>query len=226
MTMSERPSRHSCSEEMADTPTEELRIEDRRRLTPDGELRDDAERNADAPSEQDPSPEKSAENRQTPDDASAAAEEALAAAEQRALEAEEKLRRYATAYDQIKEESEALRRRLERDFEQRVRETLSRTFLEMLGALDNLERTFAHAEQGPLLEGVKLVHKQMLDLLEAEGVERLEVVGKPFDPEESEAVMVTPAQDDQQKGQVVEELRPGYRFEGKILRPAQVRVAS
>jgi len=225
MTMSERPSRHSCSEEMADTPTEELRIEDRRRLTPDGELRDDAERNADAPSEQDPSPEKSAENRQTPDDASAAAE-ALAAAEQRALEAEEKLRRYATAYDQIKEESEALRRRLERDFEQRVRETLSRTFLEMLGALDNLERTFAHAEQGPLLEGVKLVHKQMLDLLEAEGVERLEVVGKPFDPEESEAVMVAPAQDDQQKGQVVEELRPGYRFEGKILRPAQVRVAS
>ncbi|MDQ7006071.1 MAG: nucleotide exchange factor GrpE [Acidobacteriota bacterium] len=217
--MSETKSRHPDPEELAENAPDEVRIHDHRRFTPEGELRTQADENDASATGESAASEDLADTVETRDDA-------LAALEERAARAEEKLRRYAAAYDQAREDAEALRRRLERDFEQRVRETLSRTFLGILGALDNLERTFEHAEAGPLLDGVKLVHKQILDLLETEGVERLEVVGRPFDPEEAEAVMATPAEEGQEKGHVIEELRPGYRFEGKILRPAQVRVAS
>lgn len=145
-------------------------------------------------------------------------------AERRAADAENRLTEYAAAYQRFKDEQEKALARLERDQDKKVRETLARTFAGILEALDNLERALEHAEDGPVVEGVRLVHRQLLDVLSREGLERLDVVGKPFDPEHSEAVMVTPVEDPEQHNVVLEEMRPGYRFRDIVLRPAQVRV--
>jgi molecular chaperone GrpE len=59
-----------------------------------------------------------------------------------------------------------------------------------------------------------------LDTLKTEGVEKIETVGREFDPHVMEAVDTVEGED----GKVIEEIRPGYKMQEKLLRPAQVRV--
>jgi molecular chaperone GrpE len=215
-----------------DDRQEEIVVHDKRRFTAEGERRadvDDAARE-EAPEvevEQNPAPMEQEIDAEAVREIAQRAEQAerlLQSAEQRAQEAENRLSEYAAAYQRFKDEQEKALARLERDQDKKVRETLARTFAGILEALDNLERALEHAEDGPVVEGVRLVHRQLLDLLSREGLERLDVVGKPFDPEHSEAVLVTPVEKEEEKNVVLEELRPGYRFRDVILRPAQVRV--
>ncbi len=156
------------------------------------------------------------------------AEEAARRAEEAERKAEEidaRLREFAAAFQQYREEHDAVVSRLERDRETRIREGIGNVFRRILDALDNLERALAHApEDDPLAEGVRLVHRQILDAMESEGLERLEVLGKPFDPAVAEAIGTVPVEEESRGGTVVEELRPGYRFHDRVLRPAQVRV--
>ena len=211
---------------------EEIVVHEKRRFTAEGERRTDVDEEAkeefpevevqEAPSEADDVID--AEAVREIAQRAEQAERLLRDAEQRAQEAENRLSEYAAAYQRFKDEQEKTLARLERDQDKKVRETLARTFAGILEALDNLDRALEHAEDGPIVEGVRLVRKQLLDLLSREGLERLDVEGKPFDPEHSEAVMVTPVEDDSEKNVVLEELRPGYRFRDIVLRPAQVRV--
>jgi molecular chaperone GrpE len=73
-------------------------------------------------------------------------------------------------------------------------------------------------------EGVQMIHRQLLDVLAAEGVTPIQAVGEPFDPTRHEAV----AQDDSGEhpaNTVVEEFRKGYCLRDKVIRPAMVKVA-
>jgi len=80
------------------------------------------------------------------------------------------------------------------------------------------------ADQSGILEGIKMVYQEMLKVLEKNGIERIETLGKPFDPEIHEAVAVTP-HPDFPENTVVEEVRAGFTKNGKLLRPASVVVA-
>ena len=102
---------------------------------------------------------------------------------------------------------------------------------EMLPALDDLERALAtpanlanNAEFAAFHQGVTLIHRQWLEALRRRGVEPLDVVGKPFDPEWHEAVAHDPA-DGRADGEITAEVRRGYRIGSKLLRPAMVKVA-
>ena len=74
------------------------------------------------------------------------------------------------------------------------------------------------------IDGIVLLDRKLRALLESEGVTPIEVVGKPFDPREHEAVVTlpTPGKPD---GEVVAELQRGYRIRDRVLRPAMVAVA-
>ena len=74
-----------------------------------------------------------------------------------------------------------------------------------------------------LRKGVELVYGELLGALEKAGLERIEALGKPFDPEEHEAVMHV--EEDGEPG-VRDVVRSGYRFKGRVLRPAMVKVAT
>lgn len=102
---------------------------------------------------------------------------------------------------------------------------------DLLPAIDDLERALANpgpvgsnAELARYHEGITLIHRQLLDQLRKRNVEPLDVVGQMFDPEWHEAVSNEPA-DGRPDGQIVAELRRGYRIGGKLLRPAMVKVA-
>ena len=87
----------------------------------------------------------------------------------------------------------------------------------LLPVLDNFDLALAHGESG-----VEPVYRSLMSVLEAEGLERLDPVGKPFDPNEHDAVVHEPGEGD--KTEVFEELRAGYRWKGRLLRPAMVKV--
>ena len=71
-------------------------------------------------------------------------------------------------------------------------------------------------------KGVELVYAKLAETLRAEGLERIEAEGKPFDPNEHEAMMQTGEGDGEPH--VAEVFRPGYTLRGTVIRPASVRV--
>ncbi len=121
---------------------------------------------------------------------------------------------------------ENFRKRKAREAELAEARGISRVAKELLPALDNLQRAIDAADQqDPLLEGVRLVHVDLVTALARLGIESFSPQGEPFDPVEHEAVAQVPTEG-AQPGTVVEVYQAGYRANGSILRPARVVVAA
>lgn len=99
---------------------------------------------------------------------------------------------------------------------------------DLLPVLDNFERTVAASDGGAtiesIVEGVRMVHKQMMSVLAQRNLERIKTVGEAFDPEFHEAIG-TEVRDDVEDGTITVELEAGYRMADRTIRPARVRVA-
>ena len=100
---------------------------------------------------------------------------------------------------------------------------------DLLPVLDNLDRATAAAKQagetGPLVQGVAMVQVQLLDLLKRHGINRIEALGKPFDPNLHQAVMQQKAAG-QPPNTVVQVLENGFTIHDRVLRPARVAVST
>jgi molecular chaperone GrpE len=117
------------------------------------------------------------------------------------------------------------RKRVRKEQEE-VRKYGNETLLQdVLPVLDNLERALAHADndKSPVLQGVRMVAKQLVDALGRYGVQTFATVGKAFDPEKHEAVSQQPSEE--KPGTIVSELQKGYVLHDRLLRPARVVVA-
>jgi molecular chaperone GrpE len=98
---------------------------------------------------------------------------------------------------------------------------------DLLDALDNLERaTEALKATAPagVVEGLAMVHKQLLATLAKHGVEPIDALGQPFDPNQHEALVQQPDAT-RPEGTVVAELGKGYRIRDRVLRPSKVAVS-
>jgi molecular chaperone GrpE len=98
---------------------------------------------------------------------------------------------------------------------------------ELLPVVDNLERALASAgeDEQHLAEGVRLVHSELIAVLERNGVEQFDPAGESFDPSMHEALSTRPA-DGTEPGKVVDVVEKGYRANGTVLRPARVVVSA
>jgi molecular chaperone GrpE len=98
----------------------------------------------------------------------------------------------------------------------------------LLPVLDNFELAVSSAEHSRdfdrMLKGVEMVFGEFREVMEGEGLVKIEAEGKPFDPERHEAVIAV-EQEDTEPGTVVDIVRTGYELRGKVLRPAMVKVA-
>jgi molecular chaperone GrpE len=98
----------------------------------------------------------------------------------------------------------------------------------LLPVLDNFELAVSSAEHSRdfdrMLKGVEMVFGELREVMEGEGLVKIEAEGKPFDPERHEAVIAV-EQEDTEPGMVVDIVRTGYELRGKVLRPAMVKVA-
>jgi molecular chaperone GrpE len=133
----------------------------------------------------------------------------------------ERLLRTAADFDNYRKRT----RRDIADAERRVQENLINVLVQ---PFDNLERAVQHAESAQdvkaLAEGLKMVLRQLEDALSTVGIQRISALGKPFDPAEHEAVQHVQTSD-VPPGAVAQELRAGYRWQDRLIRPALVVVA-
>ena len=119
------------------------------------------------------------------------------------------------------------RKRVERDRSAMARSEKRELLRSLLEILDNFDRAFSHLGDAPssMAQGVQLLQRQFVALLEAQGVVPFKTVGETFNPELHEAIGTVESAD-AEPGTIVEELQRGYRWGDEVLRPARVRVAS
>jgi molecular chaperone GrpE len=116
------------------------------------------------------------------------------------------------------------RRRVDRDRDSAALQSKRGIILSLLELLDGFERALPHLADEPSSEGVRAIHRQLMNLLDTHGVTPFDSVGEEFNPELHEAIGSAPSEQ-YQPGTVTEEVRRGYRWRDGLLRPALVRVA-
>ncbi len=137
-------------------------------------------------------------------------------------------RRFEERKKQIDEEISRARTRLEADFERRLALEKHKILLPFLEVLDNLQRAIDVGSKAGtvenLLEGVQMTADLFRSKLLSLGVEPIQVLNQPFDPNWGQAVGTVEVDDPSLDGIVAEEVQPGYTMNGRLLRPARVRV--
>ena len=98
----------------------------------------------------------------------------------------------------------------------------------LLPVLDDLDRAAQNIEKSDdvntLKEGVNLIIDKLSKTLAAQGLQKMDVIGKPFDTDFHEAIALIPAQEEEQKNHVMDCVQPGYTLNEKVLRHAKVVV--
>ncbi|MBI2563095.1 MAG: nucleotide exchange factor GrpE [candidate division NC10 bacterium] len=158
---------------------------------------------------------------EAPPESPEALREALAAKTQEAERLQGRLLRLHAEFENYK-------KRMVREKAEFLKFAHEGLILEFLPILDNLERALAsaRAEAGstPLLEGLEMIARLFRSVLEKAGVKPMEARGQPFDPGHHQAVAQVESSD-QDANLVVEEIQKGYLIEGRVLRPAMVKVS-
>lgn len=125
----------------------------------------------------------------------------------------------------VKAEFDNFRKRSAREYDSLIARAGERLVKELLPVLDDLMRALQAAEEheeATLEEGVRLVHRQLSQILEREGLTEIPTDGA-FDPHVHEALLSQPS--DAESGTVIEVLQKGYKLGDRVLRPARVIVA-
>jgi molecular chaperone GrpE len=103
-----------------------------------------------------------------------------------------------------------------------------RVLLNIISLVDDFERALDSLHQSEdkdaMLEGMDLIYSKFISFLKQNGVEEIESVGMPFDADTFEAVTTVPAQDESQKGKVIDCIQKGYKLNDKIIRFPKVVV--
>jgi molecular chaperone GrpE len=141
---------------------------------------------------------------------------------------ERELAEFKDKYLRVLAESENIRKRVRQQSEESVRIQRESLLRDLLPIVDNLERAVEAARGGgngkPIVEGVEMVLRSLVDYLRAQGVTQMTAVGQPFDPQRHEAVDQVPSAE-YPPNTVVTEFNRGYLIGERMLRPARVAVA-
>jgi molecular chaperone GrpE len=135
---------------------------------------------------------------------------------------------YLTSLQYLKADFENYKRRTEKEKQEFGNSLREYFLLDLLPIKDALEVAIGHAKENNnsegLVKGVEMTVKQINELLKREGLEEIEAAGEHFDPFRHE-VVAKEAVEDQPEDTVIDVLRKGYLFRGKVIRPAMVKIA-
>jgi molecular chaperone GrpE len=138
----------------------------------------------------------------------------------------EDLRREHDMYLRALADYDNYRRRIERERATAAHSGKRELILQLLEVLDGFDRALQHMGDAPssVSEGLQLLQRKLLNVLEAQGVTSLQSLGETFDPEFHDAIG-TVQSEEFKPGTVADEVQRGYRWGDDVLRPARVRVA-
>jgi len=144
------------------------------------------------------------------------------------LEAEQKkAQEYLDGWKMAQADYINLKRRIENDIRELAQFSNADLITKILPVLENFRRAFRHIpkekQEDEWVKGIKQVEKQLEDTLKGEGLERIEVLGKEFDPNICEAVAYENSKT-HKDCEIIEVIENGYKLKDKILKPAKVKV--
>lgn len=134
---------------------------------------------------------------------------------------------YKDSYLRATADFQNFKRRTEKEKSDIYKYAGEKLLMEVLPIVDNMDRAMSHVpeeEQGGLADGLRMIQKSLMNLLEKNGVEPIEAVGEVFDPELHHAVQMTPSEEHEPQ-RVIEEYQKGYKLNGKVIRHSMVKVA-
>ena len=147
------------------------------------------------------------------------------ALKKRLAEAESKTSEYRDSWLRSQADFQNYKKRLERDNELMYTSMKGDIIKKVLPALDDLERALQnHRPDDPWADGIELIARKLQNMLESEGVKKIEALGAEFDPKFHEAISHEPA-DGAKSGHVIGIVQNGYMLGERVIRPAMVRVA-
>jgi len=139
-----------------------------------------------------------------------------------------KSREYLDRLKYLQADFENYRKRVEREFQEVTQRSNEKLIVNLLNVIDDLERAIetgrTTVNANALLEGVEMTRKKLYTILEQEGFVKIEAYGKPFDPNVHEILAKVPTKN-YDEGIVIEEVRKGFMFKGKVIRPSIVKIA-
>lgn len=142
---------------------------------------------------------------------------------------EEKLAEYEDMRVRQLAEFENFRKRSEKEKTQMFEVGAKAVIEKLLPVIDNFERGLAAAsdeeKERPFAQGMELIYKQLLTSLDEIGVTPIEAVGKEFDPNLHNAVMMVD-DDSLESGTVAEEMQKGYMYKESVVRHSMVKVVN
>lgn len=149
--------------------------------------------------------------------------------EEKLEKAETEAAEYLEGWQRARAEFANARKRLERQRIDARRNATIEVVSKLLPVLDDFDRALENVPgeiaEHDWFEGVALVNRKLRSILETLGIERIEAVGQPFDPNFHEAVLREES-DEYESGIVTKELQRGYRLEDRVIRPSMVVVAA
>ncbi|SEO33038.1 nucleotide exchange factor GrpE [Propionispora vibrioides] len=131
-------------------------------------------------------------------------------------------------FKRLQADFENFKRRTRQEKEELSNIVAQNILVEILPVIDNFERALQSAaaqDAASVLAGVQMIYRQFAGVMDKVGLTAIEAVGKPFDPQQHEAVMRV-EDPEQPDGTIAEELQKGYSVRGKVIRPSMVKVVS
>lgn len=156
--------------------------------------------------------------------ASAGEAEALNELNELRKQADENLQRYM----RVQADFDNFRRRARLEKEDFAKYASLKVIEQLLPVVDNFERALTSSKEAKdfdsLAKGLDMIYRQLDQLLVQEGLQPIEAVGQPFNPEFHQAVMQVESEE-HDEGIVIEEIQKGYLLKDKVIRPAMVKVS-
>lgn len=132
------------------------------------------------------------------------------------------------AHLRLRAEFDNYRKRTLREKSELIKNGGEGALTHLLPVVDDFERALQNIEKAEdiaaIAEGVELIYNKFVSYLSSQGVKAIEVVDKPFDIEQSEAIATIPAPEPEQKGMVIDCVQTGYTLNDKVIRHAKVVV--
>jgi len=165
---------------------------------------------------------------------------AEAAAKEKPVHRDSELKKKDTEIKQLKKEykelkdtylreladKENLRKRLDKEKTDFYQYALSECLTELLSVLDNFERALGSPHEGGesnFQEGIRMIYRQLLDVISKQGVKPIEIKDAVFDPQFHQALL-TEESDEVAEAEIAQELQRGYTLHERLLRPSLVKV--
>lgn len=131
---------------------------------------------------------------------------------------------YLSKLQYLQAEFENFRKRMDKEKNDYIKYANKNLIMKLLDSIDDLERIKDNVKDEKIIDGLNMVYKNFLHVLENEGLKKIDAIGKNFDPYKHEAFLQI-VDNSKPENTVLEELEKGYMLNENVIRPAKVKIS-